>query len=164
MIDIILGAFHINLVYILTYVFVAMCHLPGTYYMRRATLTAIERTAYPRFKQTFTEQELTEFYTLTDEEEKLVRAKASGSKQQLALAILLKGYQKLGYLPRVEDVPKQIRHHIATQLTLPKEADNVPDASRKRYRQTIRTFLHVKPYGQGVSRWLWKQSANPRRP
>lgn len=112
-------------------------------------MTAIERTAYPRFKQTFTEQELAEFYTLTNEEKKLVRTKASGKRQQLALAILLKGYQKLGYLPRVDEVPKQIRHHIAEQLTLPKEVSNVPDASRKRYRQTIRSYLQVKSYGQG---------------
>jgi len=112
-------------------------------------LTAIERTAYPRFKQTFTEQELDQFYILTNEEKKLVHAKASGEKQQLALAVLLKGYQKLGFLPRVDEVPKQIRHHIAAQLTLPKEAANVPDASRKRYRRTIRAYLRVKPYGQG---------------
>ena len=52
----------------------------GTYYTRSATVTAIERTAYPRFKKTFTKQELDEFYTLTDEEKVLVRRKASGQK------------------------------------------------------------------------------------
>lgn len=109
-------------------------------------MTAIERTAYPRFKHTFTEQELDQFYALTDEEKNLIGTKATGMKQQLALAILLKGYQKLGFLPRVDEVPKQIRHHIAAQLTLPKEAANVPDASRKRYRRTIRAYLQVKPY------------------
>lgn len=66
-------------------------------------MTAIERTAYPRFKTTLTEQELDEFYTLTDEEKAMVHRKAAGQKQQLPLAILLKGFQKLGYLPRVND-------------------------------------------------------------
>ena len=46
-------------------------------------------------------------------------------------------------------MPKQIRHHVAAQLSLPKEVSNIPDASRKRYRQTIRQYLQVKPYGKG---------------
>jgi len=112
-------------------------------------VTAIERTAYPRFKKTFTKQELDEFYTLTDEEKVLVRRKASGQKQQLSLAILLKGFQKLGYLPRVNDVPRQVRQHISVQVHPSGEASNAPDATRKRYRHAIRAYLRVKPYGQG---------------
>lgn len=78
----------------------------------------------------------------------MVRTKASGKKQQLALAILLKGYLKLGCLPRVDEVPEQIRQHIATQLALPNELSNVPNVSRKRYRRTIHIHLQVKPFGQ----------------
>lgn len=114
-------------------------------------MTAIERTAYPRFKQTFTQQELEDFYSLTEAESDFIRGKASGQKQQLSLAILLKAFQKLGYLPQINDVPPQVRQHIATQLSLPDVPDeviNLPDSSRKRYRRAIRAYLQVKPYGQ----------------
>jgi TnpA family transposase len=117
--------------------------------LRSAILTAIERTAYPRFKTTFTEQELDEFYTLTEEEKAMVHRKAAGPKQQLSLAILLKGFQKLGYLPRVNDVPQQVRQHIAAQLRPSDPASNLSDATRKRYRRAIRAYLQVKPYGRG---------------
>jgi len=114
-------------------------------------VAAIERTAYPRFKQTFTQQELADFYTLTEAESDFIRGKASGQKPQLSLAILLKAFQKLGYLPQINDVPSQVRQHMATQLSLPDVPDeviNLPDSSRKRYRRAIRAYLQVKPYGQ----------------
>ena len=59
-------------------------------------MTTRERTAYPRFKQSITADELTEFYTPTDEELALVQQHAKGDIPRLAFAVLLKCFQKLG--------------------------------------------------------------------
>lgn len=82
-------------------------------------MTAIERTAYPRFKQTLTESELAEFYTPSPEEIAFATETASGTLQQLALLVLLKSFQKLGYLPRLNQVPRQIMAHIAGSMQIP---------------------------------------------
>jgi TnpA family transposase len=115
----------------------------------RIAVTAIERTAYPRFKQTFTEQELEAFYTLSEIDKAFVREKTSGRQSQLALAILLKGFQKLGYLPELEAVPNMVKQYIAQQLTIPFTIQKVPKKTRKRYRRAIHAHLKVKRYGQG---------------
>ena len=71
-------------------------------------MTAIERTAYPRFRSSLTQEELETYYTLTESEIDFVQSKASGETQRLALALLLKAFQKLGYLPHLGNVPEQI--------------------------------------------------------
>lgn len=71
-------------------------------------MASIERTAYPRFRKVLTESELDEFYTPMEAEISFVNRAASGKSQQLALMILLKSFQKLGYLPRLNHVPEQI--------------------------------------------------------
>lgn len=111
-------------------------------------MTAIERTAYPRFKQSFTQAELDEFYTLTEGETAFVLANAAGRRQQLALAILLKGFQKLGYLPQMGDIPDPVKRHIAGQLSTTWDNKKLPDSTRKRYRRAIQTYLDVQSYGQ----------------
>ena len=47
-------------------------------------MAAIERTAYPRFKHSFTQDELDEFYTPTEAEVTFVIQAATGKPQQLA--------------------------------------------------------------------------------
>lgn len=111
-------------------------------------MTAIERTAYPRFKQLFTQSELDEFYTLNEGETVFVLTNASGQRQQSALAILLKGFQKLGYLPQIGDIPDPVKHHIANQLRTTWDNKKLPDSTRKRYRRAIHTYLDVQSYGQ----------------
>ncbi|MFO7680416.1 MAG: DUF4158 domain-containing protein [Chloroflexota bacterium] len=75
-------------------------------------MTAIERTAYPRFKQSLTEQELQTFYAPTEAEITLGQSVTNTRVGELSFAILLKTFQKLGYLPQIESVPKQIKEYI----------------------------------------------------
>ncbi len=56
---------------------------------------------------------------------------------KLSFAILLKTFQKLGYLPKIESVPKQIKAHIAAKLRL------------KAVKSKLRNYLEVKSYGNG---------------
>ncbi len=62
-------------------------------------MISIERTAYPRFKQSLTEQELETFYTPTEIDMMLGESVADTRVGKLSFAILLKTFQKLGYLP-----------------------------------------------------------------
>jgi len=114
-------------------------------------VTAIERTAYPRFKQSFTDQELRAFYTPTEADVTFVNKAASGPRQRLALMVLLKSFQKLGYLPRLKRVPDPIKRHITRQCadSLQPELNDLSPTTRSRYRQAIHKYLNVKPYRQG---------------
>ena len=70
-------------------------------------MASIERTAYPRFKRRPTAQELTDVYTPTSEEVAFSRATARGPTPTLTLVVLLKAFQRLGYFPRLQDVPSR---------------------------------------------------------
>ena len=109
------------------------------------------RTAYPVFKEYVTADELSEFYTPTDDELNFIKQNAKGDVARLSLAILLKAFQKLGYLPQVASVPVEVVKYIGAilkvfyHLPLPKAAHR----SRVRYRRAIHDFLDIKSYGQG---------------
>src|SRR5258707_9931346 len=68
-------------------------------------MTSIERTAYPRLKRRPSAQELADVYTPTVEDLAFIRATARGPSSTLTLAVLLKVFQRLGHLPRLQDVP-----------------------------------------------------------
>ncbi len=114
-------------------------------------MTARERTAYPQFKQTITADELTKFYTPTDEELALALQHAKGDIPRLAFTVLLKCFQRLGYLPTIQAVPSTITEYIAVQrgVVLKRPLLNVSQRTRVRYRQVIHSYLSVKPYGTG---------------
>jgi TnpA family transposase len=114
-------------------------------------MTTRERTAYPRFKKSITTEELIEFYTPTEEELAWVQTNAKGDQQRLALTILFKCFQRLGYLPTIQSVPTCIIDHIAAlhKVTLKRPLLNVAHRTRVRYRQAIHSYLNVKSYGDG---------------
>ena len=82
-------------------------------------MASIERTAYPRFKRRPSAQELGEVYTPTAEELVFIRESARGPSPTLTVAVLLKSMQRLGYLPRLQDVPFAVVAHIRSCLRLP---------------------------------------------
>ncbi|MCO5205548.1 MAG: DUF4158 domain-containing protein [Anaerolineae bacterium] len=114
-------------------------------------MTTIERTAYPRFRNTYTEQELNEFYTLSEAELQFAAQSARTKTQQMALALGLKCFQTLGYLPRLNDIPNVIATHVAVQMNLLPQQDvtELPGRTRKRYRKLIRDYLKIRPYREG---------------
>lgn len=114
-------------------------------------MASIERTAYPRFKPSLTASELHALYSPTDDERAFIAAHARGDAQQLTLLTLLKCQQHLGYLPALADVPPYIRTYLCQQLNLLPLLDTPVEAAKTlyRYRQLIRTYLAIKPYGEG---------------
>jgi TnpA family transposase len=114
-------------------------------------MASIERTAYPRFKPSLTANELRTLYEPTEEERDFVSTHARGETQQLTLLTLLKCQQHLGYLPALADVPDDIRTYLCQQLHLLPLMDGHAEAESTlyRYHQLIRTYLDIKPYGEG---------------
>ena len=115
-------------------------------------MTSLERTAYPRFKQAITASELEEFYTPSKKEVAFARQFAKGTQPRLTLLVLLKSFQKLGYLPKIDVVPFAIIKYIAGivyEFRLEHHLDNTSKRTRIRYRRAIYQFLNLKPYRAG---------------
>lgn len=71
-------------------------------------MASIDRTAYPRFKRVVSARELAESFTPTADEADWARGRSQGESNLLALVVLLKCYQRLGYFPKVADVPAAV--------------------------------------------------------
>ncbi|MBI3459467.1 Tn3 family transposase [Candidatus Acetothermia bacterium] len=117
-------------------------------------MASIERTAYPRFNRTPTLQNLHTLYTPTTEEVDFARGATRLENLQLSLLILLKSFQRLGYFPKLSEVPTVIITHIRDCLHL--ESQIVPgyDEPRTLYRhfQVIREYLRVSAWGRTARR------------
>lgn len=68
----------------------------------------IERTAYPRFGRVISPGELSEAFTPTADELSWARRRTQGEANMLALVVLLKCYQRLGYFPKLAEVPEPV--------------------------------------------------------
>ena len=68
-------------------------------------VASIDRTAYPRFKRLVSARELAESFTPTAEEITWARGRTQTEGHLLSLVVLLKCYQRLGYFPKLRDVP-----------------------------------------------------------
>ena len=75
-------------------------------------MASIERTAYPQFKRNPVVRELVAAYTPTDAELAFITENARQPGHRLALALLLKSFQRLGYFPAVDEVPAAVVRHI----------------------------------------------------
>ena len=117
-------------------------------------MASIERTAYPRFKRHPTAAALNDLYTPSPEELAFAKKSARSDPHQLTFLSLLKSFQRLGYFPRLEDVPRPIVNHLHSCLRLEQETQLGYDEPRTLYRhyRAIRDFLQVRAYGKEARR------------
>ncbi len=103
-------------------------------------MTSIERTAYPRFKRFLSARELDVFYTPQPEEIAWARGQARSDEHLLALMVQVKCFSRMGYFPRLEDVPDVVVGHIRRDLGLGEDVGAVYDSARTRgaHRTLIR--------------------------
>ena len=118
---------------------------------RREIVTAIERTAYPRFKKALSQSELQSTYPPIPEEITFVRTQTDQPQSQLNLLVSLKSFQRLGYFPSADEIPSAIISHIRQVLGLPVEIAYHYPTRRTLYRHRIliQTFLQVSDYAAG---------------
>ncbi|MFE2872399.1 DUF4158 domain-containing protein [Embleya sp. NPDC059259] len=108
-------------------------------------MASIDRTAYPRFKRVVPARELAEAFTPTAEEVSWADARTQTQANGLSLLVLLKSYQRLGYFPKLPDVPPVVVDHVRGVLGLGAEVLAGHDAERtlSRHRELVREFLGV---------------------
>ena len=117
-------------------------------------MASIERTAYPRFNRTPTLQNLHTLYTPTTEEVIFAQRVARSFNHQLNLLVLLKSFQRLGYFPKLSEVPTAIVTHIRDCLKLGPTITSDYDEPRTLYRhyQVIRDYLRVSAWDRTARR------------
>ncbi len=114
-------------------------------------MPTVSTTAYPQLPLTVTDRELQEVYTPTQEERELAQQHTTGQVAEVALLVLLKVFQRLGYPVPLTSVPAVIIHHLASDLGQPvTTADLIGyDASgtRRRHLRLVRHYLGISAYG-----------------
>lgn len=109
-------------------------------------MTALDRTAYPRFKRRINAHELQVAYTPTPDEIAFAHRVTRSTAHRFLLLVQLKVFQCLGHFPSLAAIPPLIVAHIRTHLGLP---DSLPlaythDLTRHRHRHLIRDYLGVQ--------------------
>ena len=118
-------------------------------------MTALNRTAYPYFKQAPDPDELAELYTPTAAELALAKKRVNLVPNRLSFLVLLKSFQRLGYFPHPEVIPEGVITHIREQLGLDAAMTVLPQqtpviATTKLFATTFRS----NPTAALPSRWL----------
>jgi hypothetical protein len=107
-------------------------------------VTSIDRTAYPRFARAVSARELAEVFTPSVVEVEWARGKTQDDQHLLALLVWLKAYRRLGYFPKLKDVPAVLSEHIRETIGLPEVAlGDAAERSAKRHRSFVRTRMGV---------------------
>jgi hypothetical protein len=104
-------------------------------------VTSIDRTAYPGFARVLSARELAEAFTPTGAEVEWARS-CTDDEHLLALVVWLKSYQRLGYFPKLADVPSAVAGHVRQVLGLADDEvalRQAASASAKRHRALVRT-------------------------
>jgi hypothetical protein len=122
-------------------------------------VTSIDRTAYPRFKRMITTRELADSFSPSEEEIAWARGMTLSDSHLLALTVWLKSYQRLGYFPKLDEVPEVVVEHVRDALRLPADVMAEVDAPRtaKRHRESVRRRLGVK-YNAAQARILAEEA------
>ena len=112
-------------------------------------MSSIHETAYPRFKSEITPRELTNVYTPSQEEQAFARRQGRTLQGRLAVLVLVKTAQRLGYFVKLAEAPPSIVAHIATglatrSLTKIEMRDFDLDSERQRLLEQVRRFLGIQ--------------------
>ena len=111
-------------------------------------MATIERTAYPRFKKNISAKELIEIYIPSHEEIEVAHKTAKGEIQVLNYILLLKSFQRLGYFPRIDEIPIEIVKYLSLQLNITSDIElAIPNRTLYRYKSSIREYLNVTEFG-----------------
>lgn len=113
-------------------------------------MTAIERTAYPRFKRILSTKDLEEVYTPTPAERFLALRSTKGTVAEIGFLILLKTHQRLGRFVLLSDVPFSLLNHIIKLVDSTLDVSDLESydtsGTRQRHIPLIRAAREIKPY------------------
>jgi len=109
-------------------------------------MSSVHETAYPRFKPELTLQELSDIYTPSEDELTFALNNSRTIPACLALLVLMKTAQRLGYFVKLAEVPPPIIAHIAKCIgsritTRHGLCDYEQEGNRQRLLEIIRGYL-----------------------
>jgi hypothetical protein len=114
-------------------------------------MTAIERTAYPRFKRILSAKDLEEVYTPTPQERFLALRSTKGTVAEVGFLVLLKTYQRLGRFIPLSEVPFSILDHIVKIVDPTLRVSDLEtyhsSGTWQRHIPLIRAARQLQPYG-----------------
>ena len=115
-------------------------------------MASIDRTAYPRFKRSVPARELREAFTPTGEEAGWAGAATRSTSHQLALVVMLKCFQRLGYFPAWHDVPAVVVEHVRGCLGFDDAVCAEYESQRtvRHHRWLVRSRLGVQCDGETI--------------
>ncbi len=89
--------------------------------------------------------ELAEVFTPSAAEVEWARGKTQDDQHLLALLVWLKAYQRLGYFPKLRDVPAVVFEHIREMIGRPEGVvlEDAAERSAKRHRSFVRQRMGV---------------------
>jgi Domain of unknown function (DUF4158) len=123
-------------------------------------MTAIERTAYPRFKRNLTAKDLEEVYTPTPQERFLALRSTKGTVAEAGFLVLLKTHQRLGRFVALREVPSAILNHIIKIVDPNLNASDLEtydtSGTRQRHIPLVRAARELQPYGPTARTCLLK--------
>lgn len=119
-------------------------------------MTSIERTAYPRFKRYYNNNELKSIYTPTTEERLFATKHTLNDNNYFNLLVVLKSFQRLGYFPKIEQIPFSIINQIKKILSLSEELSigYVNPRTYHRHQHLIREKIKVKKFDKKAQEYL----------
>ena len=112
-------------------------------------MSSIHETAYPRFRPEITPRELADVYTPSQEEQAFDRRQGRTLRGRLAVLVLVKTAQRLGYFVKLAEVPPSVVAHVAACLATKPLAkiemrDFDLDSERQRLLEQVRRFLGIQ--------------------
>ncbi|HQS85027.1 MAG TPA: DUF4158 domain-containing protein [Alphaproteobacteria bacterium] len=113
-------------------------------------MISIERTAYPRLNinRIISQKHLHTLYTLNSHDIDHITNTIRIKNLHLHYSLQLKTFQNLGYFIGPDQIPPAIENYLRKQLNIHSKT-NIPitNATLYKYRQTIRQYLGVIPWG-----------------
>lgn len=125
-------------------------------------MAAVHDTAYPRLTENVTVAALQQIYSPSEREIVWSRTHRLNAGSRLLILVYLKCFQRLGYFPRIRDIPKPIISSIAKTLncTSADWLSNVPSSTQSRLQIKVRLFVDVTKYSvEEHGEWL-KETAS----
>jgi hypothetical protein len=120
-------------------------------------MAAIHDTAYPRLTENVTVATLQQIYSPSEREIVWSKAHRLNKSSRLLILVFLKCFQRLGYFPRIRDIPKPIISSIADTLNCRSDdwVSNVPSSTQSRLHIKVRLYINVTKYSvEEHSEWL----------
>jgi len=114
-------------------------------------VATVEETAYPRLLPEPRPRELNDHYIPSDDEKAWAKKSANSATKRVALLVLLKCAQRLGFFPRLKDVPRPYLDHVtlASDFKRPLTGDEIRMADdggvRHRNLNLLRKRLDIRP-------------------